>query len=167
MHGAPSAFFSLGVVNEGSAFPIAARPNIAEVTNPVRSSFPLLTTPPLAETLPMKNLYEPGLAKQIEERLAQLKPDSPRQWGRMNAAQAVAHCAGAMEWAVDDCHRPRTTSGRILGWAIKPMVLRDDKPLRPGAPTDKTLVMTDEKNESVDSVHETGPDSGFTRGRHL
>jgi hypothetical protein len=98
----------------------------------------------------MKNLYEPGLAKQIEQRLAQLKPDTPHQWGRMNAAQAVAHCAGAMEWAVDDCHRPRTTSGRILGWAIKPMVLRDDKPLRPGAPTDKTLVMTDEHDLDVE-----------------
>jgi hypothetical protein len=90
----------------------------------------------------MKNLYEPGVAKQVEERLARLRPDSPRQWGKMTAPQAVAHCAGAMEWAVDDCHRPRIMAGWIIGWAIKPLVLKDDKPLRPGAPTDKTLIMT-------------------------
>jgi hypothetical protein len=90
----------------------------------------------------MKNLYEPDVAKQVEDRLAQLKPDSPRQWGKMTPAQAVAHCSGAMEWAVNECHAPRTTAGRLLGWAVKPLVLRDDKPLRPGAPTDKTLVMT-------------------------
>jgi hypothetical protein len=100
----------------------------------------------------MKNLYEAGVAKQVEARLAQLKPDSPRQWGKMTPAQAVAHCSGAMEWAVDDCHRPQTLAGRIIGWAVKPMVLRDDKPLRPGAPTDKSLVMADDRHQPRDAV---------------
>jgi hypothetical protein len=98
----------------------------------------------------MKNLYEAGVAKQVEDRLAQLKPDSPRQWGRMTPAQAVAHCSGAMEWAVSDKRPPRTTSGWLIGWAIKPLVLKDDKPLRPGAPTDKSLVMADDCDLDVE-----------------
>jgi hypothetical protein len=46
----------------------------------------------------MKNLYEPSAVHEIKSRVARLRPESPRQWGRMNSAQAVAHCALSMEW---------------------------------------------------------------------
>ena len=46
----------------------------------------------------MKNLYEPATVEEVKVRIAQLGPGSERQWGKMNAAQAMAHCATAMEW---------------------------------------------------------------------
>ena len=51
----------------------------------------------------------------MKARLAQLKADSPPQWGKMNAPQAVAHCAAAMERALGDTRPPRMFRGRIPG----------------------------------------------------
>jgi hypothetical protein len=55
----------------------------------------------------MKNLYEAAKVKEVKERIAQLRPDSNRQWGKMNPAQALAHCSAGLEWAVGDKVPPR------------------------------------------------------------
>lgn len=47
----------------------------------------------------MKNLYQAATVEEVKQRIERLKPDSQRQWGKMNVAQAVAHCSGPMEWA--------------------------------------------------------------------
>ncbi len=94
----------------------------------------------------MKNLYEPATTKQVQDRIAQLEPGSERQWGTMNVAQAMAHCSAAMEWAVGDCVPERMFVGRIIGKMIKPMVLRDDKPMRRNSPTAKTLIVANERD---------------------
>ena len=94
----------------------------------------------------MKNLYQAGVAEEIKERIARLRPDSQRQWGKMSVAQAVAHCAGPMEWAVGDSLPPRMFLGRILGPMVKSKVLRDEKPMGRNAPTAKSLVVADERD---------------------
>ncbi len=93
----------------------------------------------------MKNLYEPSTANEVKERILRLGPESVRQWGTMKPAQALAHCSGAMEWAVGDTRAPRIFLGRLAGWVVKPMLLGDDKPMRRNAPTVKTLVVSDEQ----------------------
>ncbi|HEY0702504.1 MAG TPA: DUF1569 domain-containing protein [Candidatus Acidoferrales bacterium] len=94
----------------------------------------------------MKNMFEPARVAEVQERLAQLRPDSTRQWGKMNAAQALAHCSMAMEWAVGDTVAPRMFVGRIIGGWIKPRMLGDDQPMRRNSPTAPTLVVADERN---------------------
>ena len=94
----------------------------------------------------MRNLYEPSDAREVKERLARLQPDSARQWGTMSVAQAVAHCAMSVEWAVGDRIPPRMALASILGRIIKPKVLGDDAPLRRNSPTAKDLVIQDERN---------------------
>lgn len=98
------------------------------------------------ETSRMKNLYEAATVDEIKKRVAQLRPDSQRQWGKMDAAQAQAHCAAALEWAVGDSHPPRMLLGRIMGTLVKPMVFKDDAPMRRNSPTVKGLIMTDARN---------------------
>jgi hypothetical protein len=94
----------------------------------------------------MKNLYEAGRAQEVKERLARLKADSPRQWGSMNAAQAVAHCAVGLEWAVrDKTPDPMWFLPRLIGRAIKPLALGDDKPMKRNSPTVKSLIMKDDR----------------------
>ena len=39
----------------------------------------------------MSTLTYPGIKESLLRRLDRLRPDSPRQWGRMNAHQAVCH----------------------------------------------------------------------------
>ena len=94
----------------------------------------------------MKNLYEAATVEEVKERIARLGPGSQRQWGKMNVAQAVAHCSGPMEWAVGDTYAPRMFLGRILGPMVKSKVLGDEKPMVRNAPTAKTLVVADERD---------------------
>jgi hypothetical protein len=94
----------------------------------------------------MKNLYEAATVGEVKERIARLGPGSERQWGKMNVAQAVAHCSGPMEWAVGDSFPPRMFLGRIFGPMVKSKVLRDEKPMGRNAPTAKSLVVADERD---------------------
>lgn len=93
----------------------------------------------------MKNLFDAARVKEVKERLARLQPDSERQWGSMNAAQAVAHCSASLEMALADKTPPRMFIGGIIGRLIKPLVLRDDKPMRRNSPTMKSLIMKDQR----------------------
>jgi hypothetical protein len=91
----------------------------------------------------MKNLFQPARVQEVKERIALLTPQSDRLWGKMNAAQALAHCSLAMEWAVGDRTPPRMFLGRIIGRIVKPMALGDDAPMRRNSPTAKDLVVQD------------------------
>jgi hypothetical protein len=94
----------------------------------------------------MKNLFEEAKVDEVKERLARLRPDSDRQWGRMNAAQAVAHCTAGFELALGTRRPPRMLIGRIIGRLVKPKVLENDEPLRKNSPTVPGLVMNDDRD---------------------
>jgi hypothetical protein len=94
----------------------------------------------------MKNLLEATTAAAVKERVAHLRPDSPRLWGKMGVAQAVAHCSLGLEWAVGDSFPPRMFLGRIMGWIVKPMALGNENPMRRNSPTAKSLVVADERD---------------------
>ncbi len=94
----------------------------------------------------MKNLFEAATLKEVKDRIAQLRPDSQRQWGTMNPAQALAHCSAGVEWAVGDRIPPRMLLGRMIGWIVKPLALRNDEPMRRNSPTAKDLVVRDQRD---------------------
>jgi hypothetical protein len=94
----------------------------------------------------MKNLFDATRVEEVKQRIARLRPDSERQWGKMNAPQAVAHCSGGLEMALGEMRPPRVLIGRILGPIIKPIVFSNDEPLRRNSPTAKALVIQDERD---------------------
>jgi hypothetical protein len=94
----------------------------------------------------MKNLFEAARAGEVKQRIAQLRPDSERLWGKMNPAQALEHCSRGMEMALGDKNPPRVMVGRILGWIVKPLALGNDEPMRRNSPTAKELVVQDERD---------------------
>jgi Protein of unknown function (DUF1569) len=94
----------------------------------------------------MKNLFEAARVEEVKKRMAELRPDSERQWGKMNAAQAVAHCSGGLELALGDRKPPRMLVGRIIGGMIKPKALGNDEPMRRNSPTVKGLVVQDDRD---------------------
>jgi hypothetical protein len=100
----------------------------------------------------MKNLFQPSDAKEVKERLARLRPDSERQWGKMNAAQAVAHCSAGLEMAAGDRTPPPMFLGRLIGRIIKPKVLGNDEPFRRNSPTVEGLVIQDERDLAKEQV---------------
>src|ERR1700722_14046728 len=94
----------------------------------------------------MKNLFETSAVDEVKGRMAQFRPDSAAQWGRMNAAQAVEHCSRGMELALGDRRPPRVLMGRILGPLIKPRAFRGGEPMRKNSPTIPELVVEDERD---------------------
>ena len=50
----------------------------------------------------MKHLFDTARVEEVQARMAQLRPGSAALWGTMNPAQALAHCALGLEWAVGD-----------------------------------------------------------------
>jgi hypothetical protein len=122
----------------------------------------------------MKNLYETATAKEIKERIARLGPTSTRQWGKMTAPQAMAHCSVAIEWAVGDINPPRMFIGRLFGPIAKSGLLKDEKPMARNVPTAKSLKVADERDLSkecqrlsalIDRFSTTGP-QGCTKHPH-
>jgi hypothetical protein len=94
----------------------------------------------------VKNLFEAVRVAEVKERAAHLRPDSERLWGKMNPAQALAHCSKGIEWAVGDRIPPRMLMGRIVGQIVKPMVLGNDEPMRRNSPTARDLVVRDQRD---------------------
>jgi hypothetical protein len=92
----------------------------------------------------MKNLFEATTVSEVKERMALLQVDSARRWGKMNAAQAMEHCARGMELALGDRRPPRLLIGRILGPIIKPKAFVESEPMRRNSPTVPGLAVTDE-----------------------
>ena len=98
----------------------------------------------------MKNLFEPASASEVKTRLQSLLPDSQRVWGKMSIAQTLAHCAASLEMAVGDTRPPQMLIGRILGRIIKPLALRDDKPMKRNSPTSPNRYVKDERDFEVE-----------------
>jgi hypothetical protein len=122
----------------------------------------------------MKHLFDAVRVEEVQARMAQLRPESTALWGTMNPAQALAHCALALEWAVGDRIPPRMWLGRIMGRMVKPMVLGNDAPMRRNSPTAKDLVVQGARDLGtererlrglIDRFAAAGP-AGCTRHAH-
>ena len=95
----------------------------------------------------MKDLFDATVANQVKTRLAQLEPQSERRWGKMTAAQMLAHCSVSMQWAVGEVVPEKgALPARLMGRLVKPMVFRNDDPIRKNSPTARSLIVTDERD---------------------
>lgn len=103
----------------------------------------------LEEISLMKNLFEPETLEELKQRLAQLRPESERQWGRMNAAQMLAHCSEWMEMAAGRKSPPRSLIGRVFGRLAKSSVLNAEQ-IRRNMPSDKSLIVSEQRDFAVE-----------------
>jgi hypothetical protein len=97
----------------------------------------------------MKNLFEPATTEEVKQRMARLKPDSERQWGKMRPAQALAHCSVGMEVSVGLKFPSRNLIGRLIGRRVLKTFLAG-KPFPRNSPTDKSYVVKDERDFAVE-----------------
>jgi hypothetical protein len=104
----------------------------------------------------MKSLYQADAAAEIQERLNRLSPSSMRQWGTMDAAQAMAHCSNAMENAIGDARPPRMFIGRLIGPMVKKMAIANDEPLKKNSPTSPELRVADKRQLDIEKQRLSG-----------
>ena len=112
----------------------------------------------------MKSLYEPAAAADVRRRIASLHPTSERVWGKMNVAQALAHCALAMENALGDTVLPRHPLGRLIGGWAKRGFIEKGKPMGRGAPSHPSVIVADERNFEVERIRLQRAIDRFTSG---
>ncbi|MBK7295024.1 MAG: DUF1569 domain-containing protein [Holophagaceae bacterium] len=90
----------------------------------------------------MKSLFNPGDRDALARRLSELEPTAPRQWGKMDSAQMLRHCA----MSLGDVLGERPVKQAFLGKLLTPLIrgqIFGDKPFRRNAPTDPTYVIKD------------------------
>ena len=93
----------------------------------------------------MKTLFESADREALLGRLDVLKPDSQRQWGKMNPAQALCHCAIAMEAGTGIRPMKQKLIGKILMPFFKKSLL-GEKPWSRNSPTDPSFIVADERD---------------------
>src|ERR1700686_1766461 len=129
----------------------------------------MMTGQTVVSSFRVKNLFEPAMVEEVKERMAQLGPESERQWGKMNPAQMLAHCSATFEMAMGKVSPPRILLGRLLGRLAKKSVIVNAIPMRRNAMTEKSCLVTDERDfvverqglrESIDRFATGGPGVG-------
>jgi hypothetical protein len=121
----------------------------------------------------VKNLFEKEAVDEICSRIDTLQPAVQRQWGKMDVAQMMAHCSAALEMASGKINPPRIFIGRIIGPMVKP-IYSNEKPFSRNNPTDKKLVISDQRDFAREQLHlkecvrefQEGGDAKCTRHPH-
>ena len=93
----------------------------------------------------MQSIYESATLQELLKRIDKLTPESKNQWGKMNVGQMLAHCSAALEVALGDASPKPTLMGRLIGPLVKSL-LTNEKPFKQNLPTDKTFLMTGDKD---------------------
>jgi hypothetical protein len=119
------------------------------------------------------SLYEPAELALMTQRIRSLRADSPRQWGRMEVAQMLAHGQVALRVALGDQQLKRGLVGLIFGPFARRQLLKPGQFGRnmPTAPEFKVSGVPDFEKERarllalVERFGRGGPD-GVTKEPH-
>jgi hypothetical protein len=96
------------------------------------------------KTYAMNTLFNAKDYDEMLVRIDKFQHNSERLWGKMDAAQMLAHCNEAMKTAVGETKIKRVFIGRILGgWAKKQFLT---KPIGKNSPTAKEFVVANKRD---------------------
>ena len=92
----------------------------------------------------IKNLFEPEIKQELIDRINSLSNQSQAKWGKMNVAQMLAHC----QLPVLAAYGKHEIKGNLLIKLLGPLfknTLFNSTPYKKGLPTDKSYIVTVEK----------------------
>ncbi len=99
----------------------------------------------------MKSIFDPAAQKEVVERLNRLTPQTVAGWGKMNAAQMLAHCAKGLQVPVGDL-TIKPTFMRHIGRFFRSMAV-SDKPFSKNSPTAAEFLITDPRDFDTEKSH--------------
>ena len=96
-----------------------------------------------------KNIFDRAVSEELIERIERITPATPPQWGKMNAAQMLAHCSKPYDTLYDaeyqKRYEPHTGFMRfLLNLLVKPLVV-GPKPYKPNTNTAPSYMVKDER----------------------
>ena len=96
--------------------------------------------------MPRTSLYNEATNQQVIERINALTPELQAKWGKMDAAQMLAHCADALEVMAGEKELGKTPFiARLLKGVIRKAVI-GDKPFSKNSPTHPQYVQTEPRD---------------------
>jgi hypothetical protein len=99
----------------------------------------------------MHNLFEPTTAVEIISRLEKLQSATKPQWGKMNAAQMMAHCQAPFQVYFGEMKMKRGLMGILFGRIAKKKLFAD-KPWPRSLPTAKEFLVADERSFDQEKI---------------
>jgi hypothetical protein len=101
----------------------------------------------------MKNLFNPTDKAEVLQRINQLSPTTSHRWGKMTAAQMLAHCNVSYELVYEEGKHPKpnATTKLMLKWFVKETVV-GQKPYERNSQTAPMFVMKDDKDFEVEKT---------------
>lgn len=91
----------------------------------------------------MDSLFDPEVHRTLQRRLDALKPDAPRQWGKMTPAQMLEHTARALDMAAGKTASKQALLGKLIGWMFRAGFV-GEKPFSKNSPTGPDFIVKDE-----------------------
>lgn len=103
----------------------------------------------------MKNIFNEADKNEILQRMEKLSPDAKPVWGKMNAAQMLAHCYKSTQMALGEINTKRVAFPvNVIGRILKSKVL-GESPLHKNSPTAPEVKITDERNFQQEKMNLT------------
>ena len=94
----------------------------------------------------MKDIFERQTAEEIVSRIEKLRPDNKPLWGKMSAAQMLAHCNVTYELVYDNKHRKPGRFKRFLLRLFVKDVVVGPKPYKRESPTAPEFMVSGERD---------------------
>ncbi len=111
----------------------------------------------------MKSLFDQATAEEVKQRMAHLQPESQHLWGKMSAAQMLAHCSVGIEVSLGDKFNRQVLLGKIFGRFAKASLF-SGKPMGHSLPTAKNYVVADDRELNAEREKLTGLIDRFQAG---
>jgi hypothetical protein len=99
----------------------------------------------------MTHLSEPTSAVDIITRIDKVKPESKPLWGKMDAAQMIAHCQAPIEAFFGEKQVKHSLMGKLFGKMARRKLFAD-KPWPKGLPTAKEFVVTNHRDLVAEKI---------------
>lgn len=122
----------------------------------------------------MESLFTAAHNQKIIHRINSLSPSSKALWGKMNVSQMLAHCQIPLKVAHGETKIKRGLLSILFGTFVKNKLTKDDKAFDRNLPTNKKLIIIDEREfetekhdliSLVEKFHQLGP-NGLTKHPH-
>ncbi len=112
----------------------------------------------------MKSVLSETGRTEIAGRLARLEAGAARRWGKMDAAQMLAHCAAVLEVAAGDVREEQRLFGRIFAPFVRGKLLGGEAPMMKNAPTGPRFRIADPRDFAREKARLAGVLGRFCDG---
>ena len=94
----------------------------------------------------MKNIFDPAVTEELTQRIGALTPETRPLWGKMNAAQVMAHLSVSYEMLYEDRHPKPGPALRFFLRAFVKRAVVGEKPYPRSTRTAPAFVIADERD---------------------